>query len=67
MEEQTMADGGKLEWRTRLERKPSAPTAMEEEVQAAPTHATPAAAVVDGTKAAAAGAGRAVDHNRPTD
>jgi hypothetical protein len=63
-----VAARGKPEWRTRLERKLSAPAAAAaEEVQAAPTHATPAAAAADGTKVAAGGAGQAVDHNIPTD
>jgi hypothetical protein len=56
---------GKPEWRTQLERKPSAPAATMEEVQAALAHATLAAATVDGTKASAASVGRAVDHNIP--
>ena len=61
-----MAARGKPEWRTRPEQKTSAPAAAEE-VQAAPAHAMPAAAAADGNKAAATGAGRSVDHNRPTD
>jgi hypothetical protein len=64
VEEQTVAAGRKLEWRTRLERMLSVPA---EEVQAAPASATRAAAAADGTRAAAAAAGRAVGHNRPTD
>jgi hypothetical protein len=56
---------GKPEWRTQLERKPSASAATVEEVQVALAHATLAAATVDGTKTSTASVGRAVDHNRP--
>jgi hypothetical protein len=56
---------GKSEWRTQLERKPSAPAATVEEVQEALAHATLAAATVHGTKASTTSVGRAVDHYRP--